>query len=837
MLEKKNFLIYKFVSRYFFSTNHKCGVLVSLEPKDGCTLWRVCNDKLLSTYRKFNTKVKRLSLVDSSLSIGKQTSIIATFFGEAGNVGNLVRAWSTQSNSLLCGVKEQPGRSRVLKFNGNSAVISKSLGGTFWGRGSLRYDHKGGIFFSKHLGMYKKFSGSILEKEYSTTPFNHRETNFFIGKGFEKLRELKSYKGKSRGLIDVIADSYTLITAYKVMKSNRGNMTAVRDNESINGISRDWFESTALKIKNGSFQFKAARRVLIPKSNKLGFCLLTVSNRKDKIVQQAIRMVLEQIYEPLFLRTSHGFRPSRGCHSALEQIKRNWTNTSWFLEFDIYKCYDSIDRHRLTKILSEKIDDQRFIDLICKLFDAGIVGWKKGGPGSDEVLSQGSILYPILCNIYLHRLDLEAQKIYKEYWACKLRRCSDEYIKRTRKPKSKKFLSLSVERQAMILGKRRSEARKLGLTRTNWNDHGFVRVRYVRYVDDFILGISGPKDLVVTIKKRLISFVQSDLKLELSGGEITHIASGKIKFLGMLIHVIPHSKFPKRFGKDLEKKRKIKNRLSIFRNIKDVRLDKVVQLSLKKAVNKLIFSAGSTTKDLKLKKVVQAIWDEVRPKEKPTKETVVTYKDFIRSLTQSNILVPYSVKKAISVMESLTYQWEKDLVNVVFEDPKLKYNNLMGCFESLSPQIDAPLKDLRDRLRSRGIISKANKPTSIGRMIWLSDELIVQWFTAVGRGLLNYYCCCNNFYRVKDYVNYMVRWSAIHTLAAKHCLSCRKVIVKWTKNLVIEDFKGHVIAKFPSNMDIRSMGRKFLPNVVKNAELGVLETSWTKFTKSKWRGI
>merc|ERR1712060_881123 len=120
------------------------------------------------------------------------------------------------------------------------------------------------------------------------------------------------------------------------------------------------------------------RRLMIPKPNKPGFRSLTISNSRDKIVRQAMKMVLERIYEPIFLDTSHGFRPSKSCHSALESIRMNWTGISWFLEFNVDKCYDTMDRHRLVSILKEEIDDQRFVDLIFKLFNASVIGWKKG---------------------------------------------------------------------------------------------------------------------------------------------------------------------------------------------------------------------------------------------------------------------------------------------------------------------------------------------------------------------------------------------------------------------------------------------------------------------------
>jgi retron-type reverse transcriptase len=134
-----------------------------------------------------------------------------------------------------------------------------------------------------------------------------------------------------------------------------------------------------------------------------------------------MKMILEEIYEGQFLNTSHGFRPSQGCHSALEKIHMNWTGISWFLEFDVEKCFDSIDRHRLISILKEDILDQWFFDLIFKLFNAGMIGWREGGPNHSEGVSQGSVLSPILCNIYLHKLDLEVDWIIKEYMKGKKR--------------------------------------------------------------------------------------------------------------------------------------------------------------------------------------------------------------------------------------------------------------------------------------------------------------------------------------------------------------------------------------------------------------------------------
>ena len=196
--------------------------------------------------------------------------------------------------------------------------------------------------------------------------------------------------------------------------------------------------------------------------------------------------------------------------------------------------------------------------MIHKLFNAGIIGWKEGlGPDSSEGISQGSILSSILSNIYLHKLDVEMAKITEEYQKGKKRRVFKDVINAERRVyRNKEFKMLSPERRAAIMAQHRAERRKLGLTLTDWNDPNFIRVRYVRYVDDFLLGIAGSKELVQKIRNRIITFVKSDLKLNLTGGKITHIAAGKVKFLGMLISAVPDSKFPRRFGKKLEKIKK-----------------------------------------------------------------------------------------------------------------------------------------------------------------------------------------------------------------------------------------------------------------------------------------
>jgi hypothetical protein len=143
----------------------------------------------------------------------------------------------------------------------------------------------------------------------------------------------------------------------------------------------------------------------------LKFRPLTVVLPIEKIMKEAIRMVLESIYDPEFPDTSH-FRSGRGCHSVLRRIKEEWGTSRWFLEFDIRKCFHTIDRHRLISIFKEEIDDPKFFYSIQKVFSAGrLVGGEKG-PYS---VPHSVLLSALPGNIYLHKLDQEIGRIRQKY--------------------------------------------------------------------------------------------------------------------------------------------------------------------------------------------------------------------------------------------------------------------------------------------------------------------------------------------------------------------------------------------------------------------------------------
>ena len=142
----------------------------------------------------------------------------------------------------------------------------------------------------------------------------------------KKIRELNSNNPKwvNDDLYRLLIKEDTLVVAYEMMKSNAGNMTAGTDGSTFDGMSNDTIRQISRSLADESFQFSPARRVEIPKDNGKTRSL-GIASPREKIVQFGMKLILEAIFEPTFSDNSHGFRASKGCHSALKQVRKTWT--------------------------------------------------------------------------------------------------------------------------------------------------------------------------------------------------------------------------------------------------------------------------------------------------------------------------------------------------------------------------------------------------------------------------------------------------------------------------------------------------------------------------------
>ena len=323
--------------------------------------------------------------------------------------------------------------------------------------------------------------------------------------------------------------------AYQRIYAKQGNMTKGVDGKTIDGFSIFHIERLIDALKDETYQPNPSQRVYIPKKNGK-MRPLGIPSFIDKLLQEAIRMILEAIYEGSFENSSHGFRPQRSPQTALWNIQKRFNNTKWFIEGDIKGFFDNIDHEVLIAILSERISDVRFLRLIRKFLNAGYVeDWvfHKSYSGTP----QGGIISPILANIYLDKFD----KYIKEYtniFDKGKRRKENPIVKRLGQKKAKLVQKLKkstdeIERQRLMTQIKEIVKERLNYPASDEMDSNMKRLKYVRYADDFLIGIIGSKEDCIHIKEDIKKFMAEKLKLELSD-EKTLITNARkhAKFLG-----------------------------------------------------------------------------------------------------------------------------------------------------------------------------------------------------------------------------------------------------------------------------------------------------------------
>jgi group II intron reverse transcriptase/maturase len=322
------------------------------------------------------------------------------------------------------------------------------------------------------------------------------------------------------------------LAAYGKIYRNDGATTPGSTRETVDGMSQAKIEAIIEALRLERYRWTPVRRTYIPKTDgkqrPLG-----IPTWSDKLLQEAIRMILEAYFEPQFSDHSHGFRADRGCHTALREIKETWLGTVWFIEGDISGCFDNIDHEVLLSILAERIHDGRFLRLIANLLKAGYLEeWKFNVTLSGT--PQGGIVSPILANIYLDRLDKYVETTLLP-----------AHNRGTRRKPHPEYHRMGNRMRYLANTGRATEAKALrrkvqSMPSVATVDPGYRRLRYARYADDFLLGFTGPRAEAEAIKRQLQAFLRDMLKLELSETKtlITHARTKSARFLGYEVVVL-----------------------------------------------------------------------------------------------------------------------------------------------------------------------------------------------------------------------------------------------------------------------------------------------------------
>ena len=357
--------------------------------------------------------------------------------------------------------------------------------------------------------------------------------------------------------------------AYKNLYSNSGAATRGVNSDTADGFSEAKIARIIQSLTDETYQPSPVRRTHIEKrDNPKKKRPLGIPTFTDKLVQEVLRMVLEAVYEPVFLTVSHGFRPKRSCHTALTSLKKEFNGTRWFIEGDIKGCFDNIDHAVLVGLLHKKVKDARIIKLIYKFLKAGYMeNWQyhktySGAP-------QGAGCSPLLANVYLHELDKFVMRLKTEFDRERAQRRNTDY---TRNRQRNYRLSKRIEvadgaEKARLMDE--YEARRKELLKLPYTSQTDKNLKYIRYADDFIVGVKGSREDCQWIKDKLTEFMSEVLKMQLSEEKtlITH-SSEYARFLGYDVRV-RRSDEVKRGSRCNVKMRTLNNKVELLAPLND----------------------------------------------------------------------------------------------------------------------------------------------------------------------------------------------------------------------------------------------------------------------------
>lgn len=552
-------------------------------------------------------------------------------------------------------------------------------------------------------------------------------------------------------------------------------------------------EEMGREIREGRFDIRSCCVEFISSS-------LVLPNLKLKVLIEAIRMVLEIVYDDRFATFSYGGRVGMGRHTAIRYLKNSVENPRWWFRVSFAReMFEERNVDILCGFVGEKINDVMLIEMIKKLFEFGILKIELGGCNSGRGFPQECGLCSILINVYFDGLDKEIQDLR---------------------------LKMKVKNPRVGTGDEESTGNVFFKP---------VNIYAVRYLDEILVITSGSKMLTMDLKKRIVDILEQRLELRVDrlNTSIHSAVSEKINFLGMYLQAVPPSVLrPPKSEKAVRAMKK-------YQRQKDVR-----KLELRNARERNRKTLGLKIFRHVLKKIKQSngfkfegeIENEVRDIFQSWGEEVM--QDFMGSLeerwkwhwllTRGDFLSLRHIREKlpqdlIDAYDEFQEQVDKHLAPTqakkvledeerrVEEEEEQRYaERTVEDLTKLCMKVSAPEELVRKAIKLVGFTNSMGRPRPIIHLVTLEDSDIIKWYAGVGRKWLDFFCCCHNYKMVKIIVSYHMRFSCILTLAEKHGSTKREAIRHYTKDLRVSDLDGREEAHFPSEREVKMMGDKNL---------------------------
>ncbi|XWS41308.1 hypothetical protein CRYUN_Cryun17cG0070400 [Craigia yunnanensis] len=560
------------------------------------------------------------------------------------------------------------------------------------------------------------------------------------------------FDGKFQNLMaKVIANRDTLQDAYNCIRLNSNVDISVKDDSVC-------FKSLAEKLSEGSFDVRANTfSVSTRGANKE---VLVLPNLKTRIIQEAIRIVLEAVYKPHFSKISHGCRSGRGHSTALRYIRKEISAPSWWFTLILNKKVDARILAKLISKLEVKVEDNQLYAIIESMFDADVLNFEFGGFPKGHGLPQEGVLSPILMNIYLDLFDQAFYRLSMRYEALHPGFDKDEN-------KSHSKLRNWFRRQL-----------KENDLKYAVNDDSGPRIHCCRFMDEIFFAISGSKDIALCFKSKIVDFFKNSLHLDVDD-EQTEIlpcdGSNGIRFLGALVRRSVQE------GPATRAVHKLKEKVKLFASQKQdawnagsVRigkkwlahgLKKVKESEIKHlADNDSTLSKISCFRKAGMEtdhwyKVLMKVWmQDVKAKAAENEES---------------ILSKYVVEPAFpQELKESYYEFLKRADEYVYSETSailaLLPNSSSNTGSVAITEIVAPANAIKKRLLRYGLTTSEGYPC-VASLLVLQDNLqIIDWFSGIVCRWLRWYHECDNFNEVKLIISTLLRKSCIRTLAAKY---------------------------------------------------------------------